>query len=526
MPRPSYQTTRRALTLTLLGVLCVYQLLVWVPDSVARRSTALDQLRLLVDLRHEIVQEYVEEPDQEAMVKAAVRGMISSLEDPYTQYLSPEDLKEFDKRIRGTFSGIGAEVDLHEDHVRVVSPLEDSPAWKSGVLPGDIILEIDGESTKGMALSDAVDRLIGQAGTVVNVKVKHKSGEEQDIAITRAQIDVPSVRALYRDENLHWQYMLDTDHNIAYLRLSNFSSSTVDDLRNILIELEEDGMQGLILDLRFNPGGLLDAAVDVSDMFLDEGQRIVSVKGRSTPEQVYSATDAGTITDVPVVVLANEASASASEILTGALSDNDRATFVGTRTFGKGSVQQIRMLETGQGALKITNAYYYLPNGRTIHRRPDAEIWGVDPADGYYVAMTPEQIEESFEIRRESDLLKPGAGDSRPQVSPQWLREELHDPQLAAGLETLLAKLSNGEWKPVGESNVQDIVMRLRRKEALEREKQLLSDRVEQIDEMLQAIAEGRDPDVDQDKVAEVIEEDQPEAAPEGAIKVEDGPAE
>jgi carboxyl-terminal processing protease len=467
--------------------------------ALARNVSVFDQFDLLVDVRHEIVSQYVEEPDQPQMVQAAVRGMVESLDDPYTIFLAPEEIEPFDKAVRGAFSGIGAEVDIHENRLRIVSPLEDSPAWKAGVMAGDTVLEIDGQSTEGMKITEAVNKLTGEEGTQVTIKVRHESGETAVFVLTRARINVQTVRGFRRDAAGKWDYLLDDQHRIGYIRLTQFTEQTPPAVRAALDELIKQDVRGIILDVRFDPGGLLESAAAIADLFLPAGQTIVSIKGRAVREKVLTATEEGTIPPIPMVILANEASASAAEILTGALSDNGRALFIGARTFGKGSVQQVKMLDSARGAIKITNAYYYLPSGRNIHRRENAEVWGVDPKDGYYVPMTPQETRELVKTRRDNDVLRanptPGskpenAGDSGGGViapdspSPQWLRENLKDPQLAAALEAMLGKLTAGDWPVVGASGAAQLVKEQKR-QTLEMQRDLLTDRLNQINDEL-----------------------------------------
>lgn len=459
----------------------------------APTPSAFDQLDLLVDVRHEIVTQYVEAPDERAMTEAAARAMIESLEDPYTSYLSPSELEPFDKEVRGTFSGIGAEVRFDPDarRARIVSPLEDSPAWRAGIMAGDLVLEIDGHSTLDMPLAEAINRLTGPEGTTVALTVRHESGQENTFTITRARINVPSIKGLYRNAAQQWQYLIDAQRGIGYIRILQFTPSTVGDLRHVLEQLLAHDLRGLIIDLRFDPGGMLEVAVAIADMFLPEGKTIVSVRGRNVPPRVFTSTAEPTIVaPVPLVVLANEASASASEILTGALAENDRALFIGTRTFGKGSVQQVRMLASGQGAIKITNAYYYLPSGRNIHRLPDADRWGVDPPDGFYVAMSPEQVEAMLQVRREGDVLRPQNNGPEHEVTPQWIAEDLQDPQLAAALTALRGKLETGDWPRVGEDGSADLALQARRQQ-LERQRQRLQQAVDEIDQRLARLLAG-----------------------------------
>lgn len=452
-----HKPTRNILTLT--AAFLAGAVLAQPAITLARKTNVFDQIELLVDIRHEIVNEYVEEPDQTRMTEQAVKGMVEALEDPYTVYLPPSEVSDFEKQVRATFSGIGAEVDQNENRPRIVTPLEGSPAWKAGVLAGDIILEIDGTSTLNMKISDAVKRLTGPEGTQVAIKVRHENGEEKTFNITRARINVQTVKGLRRNADLHWDFMIDPQQKIGYARLSQFSDNTADELKAALDGLVAQGVKGLILDVRFDPGGLLEAAAEISDLFLKSGQRIVSIKGRRVPERVIEAkTDNSPLEQIPIVILANEASASAAEILTGALSDNERAVFIGTRTFGKGSVQQVKMLDSGEGALKITNAYYYLPNGRNIHRREKSDVWGVDPKDGFYVPMGTEQIRKMIEKRRDADVLRKGNSATQPTITPEWIESELADPQLAAALRAVSGKLQSNQWPKVGQSNVAALV--------------------------------------------------------------------
>lgn len=482
-------------TMFLLGALLTANLLVWVQSSMAKRESVIGQLDLLVDLRQQIVHGYVEKPDEDKMIQAAARAMVASLEDPYTVYFSPEEREQFDKQVRGSFSGIGAEIDLHESRPRIVSPLEESPAWKAGVLAGDIILEIDGESSLDLKLTDVIGKLTGQEGTDVKIKVRHLSGEEADITITRARINVHTVKGIRRNADQTWDYMLDPVRKIGYIRLTQFNDRSADEMKEALESLVKQDVKGLVLDLRFNPGGLLDAAVSISDMFLPQGKRIVSTKGRTVPEEVRMSSEKSIMLTQPLVVLINEGSASAAEIVSGALLDNDRAQIVGTRSYGKGSVQQVRALgmEAGslnpnnrESAIKLTNAYYYLPNGRNIHRRPNKDTWGVDPRDGFYVSMNTEAVREMIKVRREGDILHQNDKDTDKKqtldITADWIDKNLADAQLAAGFKTLAGKLETDNWPVVGMSDVQshELAAKL---ETLENQRQFLQNKLSEIKE-------------------------------------------
>jgi carboxyl-terminal processing protease len=480
------------------GLLAIALLTVLVTHGWARSSNWASNVGLPVDVRYELLNQYVEELDPDELAEAAVRGMIESLDDPYTTYLDADDLAQLEKQVSGSFSGIGAEITTQPGRLTIVTPLEDSPAWNAGVMAGDTVLEIDGQTTENITVQEAVARLTGQAGTDVTIKVRHETGEEKVITITRAQIQVRSVRGFNRNDDNSFNFMLDEANRVGYVRLTSFSGKTVEELTEVIRELNAQGMRGLILDVRFDPGGLLSAAVGISDMFLDEGQRIVSVKGRRTQEQAYDAT-ADTLVDpgVEVVILANEASASASEILTGALSDNGRALFVGTRTFGKGSVQNVKMLDDAQGALKFTNAYYYLPNGRNIHRRPDKDTWGVDPSPGSYVKMSPEAIREMMEVRRAGDVIKDRQA-STEAVTPDWLESDRKDPQLAAALRAVLGKLASGTWPTVGEDGADELA-NASRLATLKSRRDALNEALAELDKRIHELSAGPVLDADLD---------------------------
>ncbi|WP_432797283.1 S41 family peptidase [Poriferisphaera sp. WC338] len=457
--------------------------LIAITELRARPNSVFSKLALITDVRDYLVREYVEEPDQQEMMENAVRGMIASLDDPYTNYISQEEQESFETQITGSFTGIGAEVEIHQKRLRIVTPLEGSPAWKAGVLAGDIVMKIGEETTLDLSLYEAISKLKGPKGTDVTITVRHKSGEQEELTITRDKINIKTARGFKRNEDHTYNFFLDDDNKIGYIRLTQFNKDTTKQTIEAITQLKDNNVKAIILDLRFNPGGLLSSAVEISDLFLPEGQRIVSTKGRVVPEIAYNASDRGTLVpdDISVVVIANEASASASEIVTGALSDNGRALFVGTRTYGKGSVQDIRDLAGNLGTLKYTNAYYYLPNGRNIHKREGKETWGVDPSEGCYVRMTPKQIEAMIEVRRETDvILKDENTDAQPKVTPDWIENTLKDIQLAAALEAALGKLETGNWPQVGESNVELLVLESKRAN-LEQRKLLLQDTLDEI---------------------------------------------
>ncbi|MEM7681404.1 MAG: S41 family peptidase [Planctomycetota bacterium] len=513
--------TRRILVNAAVLLVITSALLAAQHASQARTESAYRQIERFLSVRKLLVDQYVEEVNTTELLEGAIRGMIDTLEDPYTVYFDAEELQQFDADVNGEFVGVGAEVDLFKERLRIVSPLEDSPAWQAGVRSGDIVLEIDGEDTLGLSLPEAVKRLKGEAGTPVTILVRHRSGEEEKITIVRQLIQVPSVRGVMRMPDQHFDYMLDKQNKVGYVRLTQFGERSLDDLTGAIRELQDQGARALILDLRFNGGGLLQGAVGVSDLFLTEDQRVVSVKGRSTREQSFDSSDATMVPELPLVLLVNEASASASEIVAGALKDNDRALIVGTRTFGKGSVQRLQPLGQDLGALKLTSAYYFIPSGRKIHRVEDAEQWGVDPSPGSYVPMDPDAILAMLEVRREmpTDRLYEGRDADNP-VTPDFLRETVKDAQLAAALEAAVGRLDQGQWPSVGQDNTVQ-VERAKRRATLERQLDALTERGDEIRQEIQKLDAGEPMD---DEPAEVSAD--AEAPGDDDVLLREGPSE
>ncbi len=451
----------------------------------------LRELSPLAEAREYIHQRFVGEVDDQALIDAALSGMAKALGDDYTQYFSAEELSSFNEHVSGQFTGIGANIDIHEDRLRIVAPLDNSPAWNSGVMPGDIVLEIEGKDTLGIDIFEATRQLKGEAGTKVTIKVRHRTGEVQDITITRDTIHVDSVMGFRRDPGNGYDYMIDPERKIAYVRLTQFGDSSLEEVKDVLTKLKSQGMNALILDLRNNGGGLLDGAAGMADLFLTGGKTIVSTKGKGAATETLVSSDETLLPDLPLVVLINENSASASEILAGALLDNDRALLVGTRSFGKGSVQQLLPLSGGTSAIKLTTAYWYLPSGKLIHRKPGAERWGVDPSPGNFVPMDDEQLRAMLIKRREAEVQDPYAELDGP-VTPKWLREVMLDTPLAAGLEAAQQMRLQQGWPQVGIDR--DVALaKPTEREALQTRKQELTDLLQQVDEQIEQLpAEDR----------------------------------
>ncbi len=367
--------------------------------------------KVLVDTIDQVERNYVEDIDRRELVDAAIAGILEKL-DPYSRYISGQDeVTRFRSSVESEFGGIGIQLAVpHPGRLMVLSPLVGTPAYRAGLLAGDRIVEIDGESTEGFRIDDAIRRLKGKERTDVKLTVIHPGETKRvEVAITRERIHVDTVLGHHRRADDSWDFVLDPKHHIGYMRATAFSRDTADEIRRAMKQLQADGMRALILDLRLNPGGLLSSAIEVSDLFVSEGV-IVSTKGRNTREQVWHAEKQGTFEGFPMVVLVNRYSASASEIVSACLQDHGRAVVVGERTWGKGSVQNVIELESGSSALKLTTASFFRPNGKNIHRFRKAgrdDEWGVTPDDGFRLRLGTEEMLALIEDRRQRDIVRP-----------------------------------------------------------------------------------------------------------------------
>lgn len=377
-----------------------------------------------------------------------VEAALSAL-DPYTIMVWPRQVQDFEKVMTNEFTGIGIEISKQKGLLTVMSLLPDTPAYNSGLDAGDVIEEVDGIETKEMTLSCAVKNITGPAGTEVTLTIGRAGEQERfDITITRARIIVPTIRGWQRTEAGHWLYMIDDRDKIGYVRVTSFSERTASDLERVLDELESKGLRGLILDLRFNTGGILNAAVEVADKFLREGM-IVITRPKSWIASTYkSARRAGTHPDYPLVVLINRYSASASEIVAGALADktHNRAILVGERSHGKGSVQGIVQYPKVGAQLKYTMAYYHLPSGQRVESRDEMEKqgrddWGVGP--NIEVKLRSDETKKMFDVQRDNDVLvKADHDEALVPLKRHTVEETLAaDPQLAVSVLVIKTKL-------------------------------------------------------------------------------------
>jgi len=365
-------------------------------------------------------------------------GAMARLDD-FTGIIWPEDLETFSRSTQGAFFGVGIQISRRDGRLVVVSPLENAPAQRAGIKAGDIIATVDGVKTDAWSLNRAVAEITGPEGTEVVLGIE-RGAQTLEVTIERAKIEIESIRGWEHRplaEGGGWDYWIDRDAGIGYVRLSQFIPQTADDLDAAIARMQQQrDIRGLILDLRFNPGGLLDASIDIADRFIDEGPIVSTVDGLGNKTHTERARRFRTYEQFPLIVLINEGSASASEIVAGALQDYGRAMIIGSRSFGKGSVQDLFGLSNHKARLKLTRQYYMLPLGRIIHRKDGAKRWGIEP--DLTVRMTTEQVAEALELRQDADILRdqrdPAAeGDDAPATADDILAEGV-DPQLETAL--------------------------------------------------------------------------------------------
>jgi carboxyl-terminal processing protease len=393
------------------------------------------QLNLFGDVFERIRSDYVEVPDEAALIEAAINGMLSSL-DPHSGYLNAAAMRDMNVQTRGEFGGLGIEVTMENGVVKVMAPIDDTPAAKAGLLTGDFIVAIDGDTVEGLTLDQAVKKMRGDVNTPIVLTIKRDAVEKPfDVRLVRAVIHIQTVRS--REEG----------GDIGYVRITQFNEQTFEELdksvKKIRADIPGDKLRGFVIDLRNNPGGLLDAAVAVSDAFLNRGE-IVSTRGRHAEEtKRFNARQGDLVGGLPVIVLINGGSASASEIVAGALQDHRRATVLGTRSFGKASVQTIIPLSAESG-LRLTTARYYTPSGRSIQAK------GIEP-DIEVVSELPPELKDQFGEPRGEASLKGhlnGEGEEQSGSSGYVPPDPKDDKQLNTALDLLRGVQVNNAFPP------------------------------------------------------------------------------
>jgi len=347
------------------------------------------QLNLFGDVFERVRADYVEKPDDSKLIETAINGMLAGL-DPHSSYMDAKSFRDMQVQTRGEFGGLGIEVTMEDGLIKVVAPIDDTPAAKAGILANDIITQLDGEQVQGLTLNQAVEKMRGPVNTKIKLTIMRKGQDKPiEVSITRDVIRVKSVRSHVEGDD------------VGYIRLTQFNEQTTEGLKQAITDIKakvaDNKLKGYVLDLRNNPGGLLDQAISVSDAFLQKGE-IVSTRGRNAEEtQRFNARPGDLTGGKPLIILVNGGSASASEIVAGALQDHKRATIVGTRSFGKGSVQTIIPLGSGNGALRLTTARYYTPSGRSIQAKgitPDIEV----------LQDVPEELKAKTDTKGEASL--------------------------------------------------------------------------------------------------------------------------
>jgi carboxyl-terminal processing protease len=398
-------------------------------------SDTYRELNLFGDVFERVRADYVEKPDDSKLVESAINGMLAGL-DPHSSYMDPKSFRDMQVQTRGEFGGLGIEVTMEDGLVKVVAPIDETPAAKAGVMANDIITHLDNEAVQGLTLNQAVDKMRGPVNTKIKLTIMRKGADKP--------IEVTIVRDIIRVKSVRWRPQ---DSDVGYIRVTQFNEQTTDGLKQAITELNAqlgaDKIKGYVLDLRNNPGGLLDQAISVSDTFLEKGE-IVSTRGRNPEEtQRFNARPGDLIKNKPLIVLINGGSASASEIVAGALQDHKRATLIGTRSFGKGSVQTIIPLGAGNGALRLTTARYYTPSGRSIQAKgisPDIEVLQDVPDN------LKAQTDSKGEASLRGHLKAEGAEETGSQsyVPPN----ESDDKAIRMALDLLRGTASNAAFPP------------------------------------------------------------------------------
>lgn len=410
--------------------------------AIAASPDTYRQLNLFGDVFERVRSDYVEAPEDAELVETAIQGMLSAL-DPHSSFLNAKSYRDMQVQTRGEFGGLGIEVTMEEGYVKVVTPIDETPAAQAGVMAGDLITHLDGEAVRGLTLSQAVEKMRGPVKTPIVLRIRREG--------TDAPVEVTVVRDIIRIRSVRHRI---EGEDVGYIRITSFNEKTFDGVKTAIDEIADgpgdDDLKGYVIDLRNNPGGLLDQAIAVSDAFLERGE-IVSTRGRDEDAaQRYNARSGDMARGKPVIVLMNGGSASASEIVAGALQDHRRATVIGTRSFGKGSVQTIIPLGSN-GALRLTTARYYTPAGRSIQAK------GIDP-DILIEQVLPEELQENAaEPRGEASLrghLSGEDGEERSGSSAYVPRDKAEDKQLLYALDLLRGNEVNELFPPDPDKSV------------------------------------------------------------------------
>ncbi len=411
-------------------------------NSLEEEEAYFELLKEFVDTLDKIEHSYVHEVSRKKLIGAAIRGMLGEL-DPYSTFIEPEHASTFQEELDHRFGGIGVRLARQDGKLTVITPLPNSPALEAGIRSGDLVLKIDGTSTRRMSLDEAVRRLQGVPGTEVSLTLSHadKDSTQRTVTLNRRIIAIESIVGYRRLPGGAWDFRCMPEEGIAYVRIVSFGPETARRLREVLERLTEESAEGLVLDLRFNPGGLFASGVEVADLFLEEGV-IVKTRGRRAAEKIYRADGEGTYSEIPLAVLINRYSASASELLAAALQDHDRALILGERSWGKGCVQKVVSIGEGSGALKLTTAQYLRPSGEDLHRFPEdteKDVWGVIPHADYRLRLTVSETRKLEALFNQRDIIPEGASTEK-LADQQEGDPSFTDPHLLMALEYFRAR--------------------------------------------------------------------------------------
>jgi len=417
----SKRKTGLLLVLILLVGLLGYTRLAGQTAPAVKEDETQKYLKRISKIYEMINANYVRETTADEVFNSAMKGMLKNL-DPYSDYFTTQEFEDFSVAIKGEFGGIGTELSMEDCILTVITPLEDSPAFRAGILAGDRILEIDGVSTEGLSMTECGKRIRGVPGTKVTLTILHRGAQDTaKISVVREVIKISSIKQAK---------IIDEKEKIAYLRITSFQEDTVRAFDEAVQKLKAKGMKSLIIDLRFNGGGIMQAAVDLSNRFISQGT-IVSMKGKNKESNKTYLADPqkAILSDLPLIVLINGSSASASEIFAGAIQDYKKGILIGSRSFGKGSVQTVFPLTEEKAAIKLTIAKYYTPLGRSLHKEKDKD-YGLDP--DVLVEMTPQQEADLLRSRSREDVIEP--------EPPKENQPKIEDIQLKKALEIFAPK--------------------------------------------------------------------------------------
>jgi len=438
-------------------------------------------------LRARLLERYISKPDERKLLGGAIQGMLQALDDPHSSYLPPADWSDLQAHVQGNLAGVGAELRADQGKVFIHKLLPGSAAEKAGIAAGDQLVSVDGNAVaagdgRGGELGAVARAVRGEAGTPVVLRIARPGESERDITVVRAALSLArtAFHGFARQPNGDWQYWIDPEQKIAFVSIREFTPGTAAEVRTTLTKLKQEGLLGLLIDLRHCPGGLPDEALDIARLFVKQGDVLTTFRTRGEETKVFKADGDGPLVGLPLVVLIDQGTASAAELLAGALSEQAGAALVGTQTYGKGSIQELASLGEGLGGVRLTIGEYRLPSGREVQRQPGKADWGVNPAEGNYVPLDSDQLAKmSTRFMEETD---PPKGETRTRAN---LERDSADPQLLAGLQAMDGRLRDGKFPAVGKPLPTSESLASQRREELDDRREKLLQQLKQLNEEL-----------------------------------------